>query len=91
MVIQCFGPARTNLPVVASHTIQSQLQIPSGVQATMNHACMDCHSYETRWPVYSRIAPVSWWLIDNVNDGRDTLNLSEWTQYKPSLAVATLG
>jgi Haem-binding domain len=57
----------------------------------MNRACMDCHSYETRWPVYSRIASVSWWLINNVNDGRDTLNLSEWTQYKSSFATATLG
>jgi hypothetical protein len=56
----------------------------------MNRACMDCHSYETRWPWYGRVAPVSWWLINNVNDGRNELNLSEWTQYKPSFAIATL-
>jgi hypothetical protein len=90
-VIQFFGPARTNPPIVESHTIQSQLQIPPRIMGIMNRACMDCHSYETRWPVYSRIAPVSWWLINNVNNGRDTLNLSEWTQYKPSFATATLG
>jgi hypothetical protein len=90
-VIQCFGPTRTNPPVVESHAIQSRLQIPPRIVDTLNHACMDCHSYETRWPWYSRVAPVSWWLINNVNDGRDTLNFSEWTQYKPSFAIATLG
>jgi hypothetical protein len=89
-VIQCFGPARTNPPVIASHTIQNQMQIPSRVMDTLNRACMDCHSYETRWPWSSRVAPVSWWLINNVNDGRDTMNFSEWTQYKPSFAMATL-
>jgi len=88
--IQCFGPKRTNPPVILPHTIQSQLQIPPRVSDIMNHSCMDCHSYETRWPWYSRVAPISWWLVDNVNDGRNTLNLSEWTQYKPSYALATL-
>ena len=91
VTIQCFGPTRTNPPVVESHTIQSQLQIPPRIIDIMGRACMDCHSYETHWPLYSRITPISWWLINNVNDGRDTLNFSEWTQYKPSFAIATLG
>ena len=90
VVIQCFGPGRTNPPVILSHTIQSQLQIPPRVTDIMNRSCMDCHSYETRWPWYSRVAPLSWWLVDNVNAGRSTLSLSEWTQYKPSYALATL-
>jgi hypothetical protein len=91
LVIQCFGPRRTNPTVVESHTIQSQLQISPRIAGILNRACMDCHSDETHWPWYSRIAPVSWWLITNVNDGRGILNFSEWAQYKPSYAIATVG
>lgn len=91
VVIQFFGPARTNPPVVESHTMQNQLNIPPPVAGIMNRACMDCHSYETRWPWYSRVAPVRWWLVNHVNHGRKDLNLSEWTQYPTSFAIATLG
>lgn len=89
--IQFLGPARTNPPVVVAHTIGSQMQIPSQIADIMDRACMDCHSHETRWPWYSRVAPVRWWLVYHVNTGRNTLNLSEWTQYRPTYAGATLG
>jgi mono/diheme cytochrome c family protein len=43
-------------------------------------ACFDCHSNETRWPWYSNIAPVSWLIQHDVQDGRRQLNFSEWNQ-----------
>jgi mono/diheme cytochrome c family protein len=42
----------------------------------MTGACMDCHSNETRWPWYSNVAPVSWLVQRDVEDGRHALNLS---------------
>lgn len=39
-------------------------------------ACADCHSHETRWPWYSRIAPVSWLVSNHVRDGRRDMNIS---------------
>jgi hypothetical protein len=42
-------------------------------------ACFDCHSNETVWPWYSRIAPVSWLIARDVEQGRRHLNFSEWT------------
>lgn len=39
-------------------------------------ACADCHSYETRWPWYSGIAPASWVLSKHVRDGRREMNIS---------------
>ena len=44
----------------------------------MRRACLDCHSNETRWPLYSRIAPGSWLMVRDVSRGRKHLNLSEW-------------
>jgi hypothetical protein len=41
-------------------------------------ACFDCHSNETRWPWYSHVAPVSWLLQWDVDEGRRIVNFSEW-------------
>jgi hypothetical protein len=41
-------------------------------------ACFDCHSNETRSYWYEKVAPVSWWIKNHVDEGRDALNFSEW-------------
>lgn len=41
-------------------------------------ACFDCHSNETKWPWYSNVAPMSWLIQRDVDDGRAVLNFSEW-------------
>jgi hypothetical protein len=43
-------------------------------------ACGDCHSNETTWPWYSNVAPVSWLVQRDVDEGRDKLNFSEWVR-----------
>jgi hypothetical protein len=42
-------------------------------------ACFDCHSNETTWPWYSTVAPVSWLVYHDVEEGRQNLNFSDWT------------
>lgn len=41
-------------------------------------ACADCHSHETKWPWYSHIAPVSWLVASDVDEGREHFNVSMW-------------
>src|SRR5262245_3060601 len=41
-------------------------------------ACYSCHSNETEWPAYSYVAPMSWLVRRDVEDGRHELNFSEW-------------
>jgi hypothetical protein len=41
-------------------------------------ACGDCHSNETVYPWYSKIAPVSLLIEDDIRDGRRHFNISEW-------------
>ncbi|MGE0640869.1 MAG: heme-binding domain-containing protein [Thermoanaerobaculia bacterium] len=43
-------------------------------------ACADCHSNESKWPWYSRVAPVSWLVYRDVQQGREHLNVSEWNR-----------
>jgi hypothetical protein len=63
------------------------------VEAVLKRACYDCHSHETKWPWYSRVAPVSWMVAYDVHEGRDHFNLSnfqdlsEGTQVKVRAAV----
>ena len=47
----------------------------------LKRACYDCHSHETIWPGYSRVAPVSWLLAWDVSEGREELNFSTWNRY----------
>jgi hypothetical protein len=41
-------------------------------------SCYDCHSNESEWPVYSYVAPMSWLVRNDVEEGRSELNFSEW-------------
>jgi mono/diheme cytochrome c family protein len=43
-------------------------------------SCGDCHSNETSWPWYSNIAPVSWLVQKDVDEGREEFNVSEWNR-----------
>jgi hypothetical protein len=51
---------------------------PPEALALLRRACFDCHSNETRWPLYSHIFPISWVSADDVHKGRNHLNFSEW-------------
>lgn len=43
-------------------------------------ACFDCHSDETVWPWYAYVAPMSWLVTSDVQEGRARLNFSEWSR-----------
>lgn len=43
--------------------------------------CANCHSNETIWPWYSKIAPLSWIMNLDVNIGRKKFNVSEWGRH----------
>jgi len=55
-----------------------KLDAPPEVEAILRESCFDCHSNETKWPFYARIAPGSWLMARDVNKGRSRFNMSEW-------------
>ena len=79
--IQLVRPARTNPSTDPSRTLRSRGAVPPAVAAVLERACRDCHSNDTRWPWYSNVAPVSWFVIDHVNHGRSHFNYSDWAKY----------
>lgn len=50
----------------------------SQARAVAVQSCYACHSNETRWPAYSYVAPLSWLVRRDVEEGRDDLNFSTW-------------
>ncbi|MBI1797462.1 MAG: heme-binding domain-containing protein [Candidatus Eisenbacteria bacterium] len=53
------------------------------VRWILRRACYDCHSTETRWPIWAYVAPVSWQVVQDVDRARAVLNFSEWVTYPP--------
>jgi len=41
-------------------------------------SCYDCHSNQTTWRWYDKVAPVSWYVQNHISEGRSSLNFSEW-------------
>ncbi|HEX9760475.1 MAG TPA: heme-binding domain-containing protein [Candidatus Acidoferrales bacterium] len=82
VVIQFVGPERTNPVAAPEQSIHAQVQVPADVRAIVERSCIDCHSNDTRWPWYSRVAPVSWLVIDHVNHGRRHMNFNEWNTHR---------
>ena len=76
--IQFLRPARTNPPIDDTNTLSARVHVTSEVEAILNRACIDCHSHKTVWPWYSNVAPVSWLLARDVNNGRRHWNVSNW-------------
>jgi hypothetical protein len=83
VVAQFAGPARTNPATDASLRLETQAQVPAEVAATLRRACYDCHSNETRWPLYAKVAPMAWLVVYDVNRGRGQMNFSRWGEYNP--------
>jgi hypothetical protein len=77
VLLQLTNPQRTNPP-------------PPQVAAMLHAACYDCHSSETRWPWYSHVAPMSWLIASDVKEGRENLNLSDWSNDNPMRAAKWL-
>ncbi len=73
MQVVPYGHAHTNPPVRQEPAWDS----PATRQLAVR-ACYDCHSNQTTWPWYSRIAPVSWLVQNDVDEGRRHVNFSEW-------------
>lgn len=44
-------------------------------------SCYSCHSNETDWPVYSYVAPMSWLVRSDVEEGRSEFNFSDWPEF----------
>jgi cytochrome c551/c552 len=70
-----YGRRHGNPPVLAEPSWDTPR-----TRALAVRACFDCHSNETVWPWYSNVAPISWLVQHDVDEGRRAVNFSEWSR-----------
>jgi len=72
-----YGKNHANPPIIS----EPQWDSPR-TKELFNNACADCHSHQTAYPWYSNVAPVSWLLQRDVDEGREHFNVSAWGAQK---------
>jgi hypothetical protein len=79
IIIQFFHPKKNKMEGEQAHYIGMNYTVPDNVRVILAKACNDCHSNNTRYPWYSKLQPVDWWMNDHVKEGKKHLNLDEYT------------
>ena len=77
ITMQFFQPEKNIGEVSANHIFEKE-QVPENIKSIIKNACLDCHSNQTNYLWYHKIAPVSWMVNKHVVKGKDELNLSDW-------------
>lgn len=83
VVMQFFQPDLNKAEMVPATDLIVANNVPTEVANTLHQACYDCHSNNTEYPWYFRVAPVSYWMADHIKDGQNHLNFSEFENYSP--------
>lgn len=81
IAIQLIRIDKQNPTINPMSDLVSVTHADTAVANILYKACYDCHSYQSTYPWYTNIAPVSWWVKDHINDGRRHLNFSIWDTY----------
>jgi hypothetical protein len=76
--IQFFQPPKNTSTVTESDILVRLQDVPPEIKEVFTKSCYDCHSDNTNYPWYGRIAPVSWMLNKHIVAGKEELNFSEF-------------
>jgi cytochrome c len=72
-----FGDPRAETPR-GNGALLEAAKMPAETKSVLREKCADCHSSETRWPLYARVAPGSWLIEHDVVEARGKMDLSRW-------------
>lgn len=81
IVIQFIRIDKTNPDINSADDFIEITKPSEDIAILLKSACYDCHSFESTYPWYSNIVPVSWWVKHHINEGREELNFSKWSTY----------
>lgn len=81
--IQFIRPTRNEFSLVTVNDISRQYYLPDAVKNILERSCNDCHTNYTRYPWYTNIQPIGWWMQEHIDDGKRSLNFSKFGSYTP--------
>src|SRR5690606_40665170 len=70
IIIQFFPIDRENPPINKGMDFLTIKNTPESTAALIRNGCYDCHSNETKYPWYTNIQPVAWFLKSHIDEGR---------------------
>lgn len=77
-----FIPTKSNQSeYISKSDIIYEHEVPENINKILQTSCYDCHSNNTNYPWYHKIQPVSWYLEDHVEEGKEALNFSKFKEY----------
>lgn len=79
VIIQFIHPKKNKAGGPQPNHIGNAFPIPEDVKSIMAKACNDCHSNNTRYPWYSNLQPVDWWMDKHVREGKKHINYDDYT------------
>jgi hypothetical protein len=80
-IAQFFGPEKNEGDIASIEAFLNETNPPENVKLILKEACFDCHSNVTRYPWYSGITPVNYWMAGHVDHGKEEVNFSKWNEY----------
>ena len=84
-------PVDRSVPeVAASQDFLTMVDAPPAMATLIKDACYDCHSYQTEYPWYAKVSPLSFWIQGHIKNGRKKLNFSTWATYEAGKAAHKL-
>lgn len=90
VILQFFGIDKENPPIDPAQDFMTVMNPPAEIQGIMKANCYDCHSYETEYPWYTYITPLSWWIGEHIEHGQGEMNFSLWATYSQDKALHKL-
>lgn len=81
LVMQFFGPDKNEGEASSLEAFIAETNPPENVKAIFKESCFDCHSNVTKYPWYSSITPINYWMDEHIKTGKKKLNFSKWADY----------
>ncbi len=86
LVLQFFQINKTNPEIKPAEDFLVINKTEASTAKLLKDACYDCHSHETKYPWYTNVVPLSWWIKKHIVKGREELNFSTWATYSAKKA-----
>lgn len=84
VIMQFFRPEKNLGAKKDPDDITHYVSVPPEVMTILETSCYDCHSNHTNYYWYHEIMPFGWWLNHHVDEGKEHLNFSDFSQYSTS-------
>lgn len=83
ILIQFFRPVKNinTKPDGIENDISKKILVPDSIVSILKTSCYDCHSNNSHYPWYAAVQPVTWWLQDHINEGKEEINFNEFASY----------